>query len=78
MEFAIVGGGLQGALLALALAGRRIVAAEFRTLVWCSRLPGIAQLLELAYRLFAKNRLRLTGRCAQAACAMPRSRTGAR
>ncbi len=56
---------------------RLYAAAGFRTLVWCSRLPGIAQLLGLAYRLFAKNRLRWTGRCAEAACPMPRSRTGA-
>ncbi|MGD9853565.1 MAG: thiol-disulfide oxidoreductase DCC family protein [Planctomycetaceae bacterium] len=28
-----------------------------------TRLPGVAQLADAAYRLFAHNRLRLTGRC---------------
>ena len=28
-----------------------------------TRLPGISHALDLGYRLFAKNRLRLTGRC---------------
>jgi predicted DCC family thiol-disulfide oxidoreductase YuxK len=37
-------------------------------LVAPTRLPGVRQLLDLAYRLFAKNRLRLTGRCADAGC----------
>lgn len=32
-------------------------------LVWPTRLPGISQILDAGYRLFAKNRLRLTGRC---------------
>lgn len=39
----------------------------FRRLVWVSRLPVISQLLGVAYDLFAKNRLRLTGRCVPAA-----------
>jgi predicted DCC family thiol-disulfide oxidoreductase YuxK len=46
-------------------------AVGFRRLVAVSRLPGIAQLLGLGYRLFARNRLRLTGRCTTAACALP-------
>jgi predicted DCC family thiol-disulfide oxidoreductase YuxK len=44
-------------------------------LVAPTRLPGVAQLLDLAYRLFAKNRLRLTGRCAPGVLA-PVSGTG--
>jgi predicted DCC family thiol-disulfide oxidoreductase YuxK len=32
-------------------------------LVAPTRLPGIRRLLDLAYRVFARNRLRLTGRC---------------
>jgi len=48
---------------------RRLYAAlGFAPLVALTRLPGIAQLLDLAYRVFAKNRLRLTGRCADGAC----------
>lgn len=39
-----------------------------------SRLPGIAALTEAAYELFAKNRLRLTGRCDHAGCALPHPR----
>jgi len=37
-------------------------------LVATTRLPGIRQLLDLAYRTFARNRLRLTGRCAAEGC----------
>ncbi len=37
-----------------------------------TRLPGISQLLALGYRWFAKNRLRLTGRCEpDGACELP-------
>lgn len=39
-------------------------AVGFGPLVWLTRLPGIAQLLEWGYRVFAAHRLRLTGRCA--------------
>lgn len=42
-------------------------------LVAVSRLPGIAWALDRAYALFAKNRLRLTGRCADGACDVRRS-----
>ncbi len=38
-------------------------AVGFRRLVAISRWFGISHLLELGYHLFAKNRLRLTGRC---------------
>lgn len=33
-----------------------------------TRLPGITQLLDLSYRLFAENRLKLTGRCNDESC----------
>jgi len=36
-----------------------------------TRLPGLSQTLDLAYRLFARNRLRLTGRCHDGACRRP-------
>lgn len=48
---------------------RRLYAAVgFRRLAAFSRLPGVAQLLGAAYHLFAKNRLKLTGRCTDGAC----------
>lgn len=59
---------------------RRLYAAVgFRRLVAATRWPGVSWLLDLAYRTFAKNRLRLTGRCADDACALhgPHPRTGA-
>ena len=43
-------------------------AVGFRRLVALTRLPGVKQLLNVAYHAFAKNRLRLTGRCAGGAC----------
>ncbi|ACY18168.1 thiol-disulfide oxidoreductase DCC family protein [Haliangium ochraceum] len=41
-------------------------------LVSLTRLPGVAQLCELGYRVFAKNRLKWTGRCKDdgGACAL--------
>lgn len=33
-----------------------------------TRLPGVSHALDLGYRLFAKNRLRLTGRCQDGVC----------
>jgi hypothetical protein len=48
---------------------RRLYAAVgFGPLVALTRLPGVSQLLDLAYHAFAKNRLRLTGRCVDGAC----------
>lgn len=48
---------------------RRLYAAVgFAPLVALTRLPGVKQLLNVAYRAFAKNRLRLTGRCVDGAC----------
>jgi len=50
---------------------RRLYAAVgFAPLVALTRLPGIAQLLDVSYHAFAKNRLRLTGRCVDGACAL--------
>ena len=40
----------------------------FRPLVALTRLPVIKQLLDIAYRWFARNRLRLTGRCHDKEC----------
>jgi predicted DCC family thiol-disulfide oxidoreductase YuxK len=51
-------------------------------LVAPTRLPGVSHLLDLAYRVFARNRLRLTGRCRDGACGAhawppsPRPRAG--
>jgi predicted DCC family thiol-disulfide oxidoreductase YuxK len=51
---------------------RRLYAAVgFGPLVLLTRLPGISHLLDLAYRWFAKNRMRLTGRCSDGGCAAP-------
>jgi predicted DCC family thiol-disulfide oxidoreductase YuxK len=48
---------------------RRVyTAVGYGALVAPTRLPGVAPVLDLAYRLFAKNRLRLKGRCADEAC----------
>jgi predicted DCC family thiol-disulfide oxidoreductase YuxK len=47
---------------------RAYAAVGFRLLVALSRLPGLSQLLELGYRVFACNRLRLTGRCTDRSC----------
>ncbi len=48
---------------------RRLYAAVgLGPLVWLTRLPGISHGLEVGYRAFAKNRLRLTGRCNAGSC----------
>lgn len=48
---------------------RRLYAAVgFAPLVALTRLPGLTRLLDVAYHAFAKNRLRLTGRCVDDAC----------
>lgn len=48
---------------------RRLYAAVgYRRLVALTRVPGISHLLDLAYRAFAANRLRLTGRCEAGTC----------
>jgi ligand-binding SRPBCC domain-containing protein/predicted DCC family thiol-disulfide oxidoreductase YuxK len=46
-------------------------AVGFRRAVQVSRWPGVAHALHLGYVLFAKNRLRLTGRCIEDVCAVP-------
>ena len=46
-------------------------AVGFRRLVALSRLPVVSRLVDLAYELFARNRLRLTGRCVDDHCALP-------
>lgn len=51
-------------------------AVGFGALVRLSRLPVIAQLLDLGYSFFAKNRLRLTGRCEGGACEVPARSAG--
>ena len=48
---------------------RRLYAAiGLRWAVSVTRAPGISRLLDLAYRGFARNRMRLTGRCHDGAC----------
>lgn len=43
---------------------RRLYAAVgFGWLVSATRLPGVSQFLNLLYHIFARNRLKLTGRC---------------
>lgn len=43
-------------------------AVGFGWLVWPTRWPGISHGMDFGYRVFAKNRLRLTGRCSKATC----------
>ena len=50
---------------------RAYAALGFGPLVALSRLPLVAQLADRAYAVFARNRLRLTGRCNDEACAVP-------
>lgn len=58
---------------------RQLYAAiGWRRVVAVTRIPGISHLLAVGYRLFAANRLRLTGRrCAKDGCALPRARQDA-
>jgi predicted DCC family thiol-disulfide oxidoreductase YuxK len=52
-------------------------AIGFGWLVAVTRVPGISHLCRLGYHLFAKNRLRLTGRCApDGSCAIPQRADG--
>jgi predicted DCC family thiol-disulfide oxidoreductase YuxK len=55
---------------------RAYQAIGLRPLVALTRAPGVSQALEAAYRVFAKNRLRLTGRCSAGHCALPHSEKG--
>jgi len=53
---------------------RRLYAAVgFVRLAALSRLPLISQLLGLGYRVFARNRLRLTSRCTAQTCSTKRA-----
>lgn len=57
---------------------RRLYSAVgFGPIAAITRLPGLSHLLEAAYVAFAKNRLRLTGRCADAGCEVHPRRTNA-
>lgn len=47
------------------------VALGWRWLASLSRLPVVSHGLDFGYRIFARNRLRLTGRCAGGACELP-------
>ena len=49
---------------------RLYTAVGYGALVAPTRLPGLSHLLDLAYRLFARNRLRLTGRCVDRSCGL--------
>ena len=53
-------------------------AVGFAPLVALTRLPGVSYLMTLAYHLFAKNRLRLTGRCTDRGCEIHRAQADAR
>ncbi len=54
---------------------RRLYAAVgFRRTVAFSRWPGVSHLLDAGYSLFAKNRLRFTGRCTEEICNVPSRR----
>ena len=48
-------------------------AVGLRLLVAPTRLPGVSWLLDRAYAWFARNRLRLTGRCDDGSCGRPRA-----
>ena len=50
---------------------RRLYSAiGFGPLVLLTRLPVISQIMDLGYVVFAKNRLRLTGRCTAQTCSV--------
>ncbi len=53
---------------------RLYTAVGFGPVVWVTRWPGISHLMNLGYTLFARNRLRFTGRCLGKSCAIPRPR----
>ena len=46
---------------------------------WCvpfTRIPGVSHAMDIGYRVFAKNRLKFTGRCTDA-CELPKAQTEA-
>lgn len=50
---------------------RRLYSAVgFGPLVWLTRLPGLSHLLDAGYSMFARHRLKLTGRCSAESCAL--------
>ena len=49
---------------------RMYAAVGFGPLVFLSRLPLISQVLDWGYAIFARNRLRLTGRCSANGCSV--------
>lgn len=49
---------------------RLYTAVGFGPLVAMSRLRGVSTMLDMGYKSFAKNRLKLTGRCVDEACAV--------
>ncbi len=52
---------------------RRLYAAVgLGPIVWVTRLPVVSQLLNLGYSIFARHRLRLTGRCTEETCSIMR------
>lgn len=55
---------------------RAYAAVGFGPLAAFTRLPGVSGLLDLAYAWFARNRLRLTGRCADGACGIQAATAG--
>ncbi|MEN0111925.1 MAG: DUF393 domain-containing protein [Planctomycetota bacterium] len=52
-------------------------AVGFDRVVPLSRLPGVRHALDLSYKFFAKQRLRLTGRCKDEGCAIDRPNAAA-
>ena len=55
---------------------RLYTAIGWGPLMTLTRLPVVRQILDVGYRLFAKNRLRLTGRCSAAGCSIPQPENG--
>lgn len=53
---------------------RLYTAVGFGPLIAVTRVPGISHAMDAAYTMFAKNRLKLTGRCVDGACEVPTSR----
>ncbi len=49
---------------------RMYSAVGYKRLAALSRLPLLSQLLDLGYTLFARNRLKLTGRCTAQSCSV--------
>ena len=43
-------------------------AVGFGSVVWLTRLPGVSHLMDLGYGIFARNRLKFTGRCNADTC----------